>query len=197
MPANKTSYTFRPANLEDVSVVTRLMHSSFEIWKKRGLKLSPMFQTNDTTAKHLLNHGFVALDNSKKIVGTFSLNACRIVVNNGKIIFSEGASAPIAFTPVPTQIALCDGRYLVFKKAAVSPSNSRKGLGRTMYDIAERKAKDYGFDGMALETVREADWLYQWYIDLGFNPIGKYIYHPGGTIETILMIKLFSNSNRE
>jgi hypothetical protein len=90
---------------------------------------------------------------------------------------------------------LPNGRLLIFKKAAVRSDLAASGLGAQFYQLAEGWGRTNGFDGMILETVREAEWLYNWYSRLGFQPIGNYQY-PGSKVETILMLKLFSKENK-
>ncbi len=69
------------------------------------------------------------------------------------------------------------------------------GLGRKLYKLAEELARMEGRAGMALETAREADWLFAWYKRLGFAPVGALLY-PGSAVETILMLKTFSARGR-
>jgi len=41
--------------------------------------------------------------------------------------------------------------------------------------------------------VKEAGWLYGWYVRLGFKRVGTHRY-PGSQVETILMVKTFARA---
>jgi predicted N-acetyltransferase YhbS len=191
---SKATFSIRPGTPEDVPEATLLIHEAFEMWKQEGLKLSPMYQSEETTAKHLVTQGYVVHDHAQNMVGTFSLDSSRLTIDSEAIaVFREGTSAmPLNFTLLEAgkAFANCDNKLLVFKKAAVRPVHSNQGLGRAMYEFAENFGKQNGYDGIVIETVQNAEWLYRWYLDLGFTPIGKYIY-PSSAVETILMIKIF------
>lgn len=72
----------------------------------------------------------------------------------------------------------------------MAKSHGQKGLGRELYNIAEQFSRDHGYDGVILETVKEAAWLYDWYLNMGFEVHGSHQY-PGSTLQTLLLIKRF------
>lgn len=175
----------------DVSAVTKLIHDAFEVWKEQGLRLGPMFQTDEETRRHLLSGGIVARNSAGEIVGTFSLDVGEAsLLPDGNVSFREGSDSPTAYLASGAGVRLPAGGLLVFKKAAVRRDLAGSGLGRRLYGLAERTGRDDGYAGMALETVKEAAWLYEWYLRLGFKPVGSYRY-PGSDVDTVLMIKPF------
>lgn len=194
--ANSQTLHVRIAKESDVTAVTELTHAAFEIWKNLGLKLSPMFQTDEKTASYLMGKGFVVEDSNRKIVATFSLEDGAI--NRGDhntIRFTEGDSPDISFTSTGEQSYLNSKPLLIFKKLAVHPALSNSGLGNQLYQIAETMGRENSYSGMILETVKEARWLYDWYIRLGFTTIGAHKY-PGSQVETLLLIKPFHGEQK-
>lgn len=184
-------FGIRRAAERDVSEVTKLIHDAFEVWKEQGLRLGPMFQTDQQTRRHLLAGGIVAQNSAGEVVGTFSLDVGEAsLLPDGNVSFREGSDSPATYLASGAGVRLPAGRLLVFKKAAVRRDLAGSGLGRRLYGLAERTGRDGGYAGMALETVKEAAWLYDWYRRLGFKPIGAYRY-PGGELDTVLMIKPF------
>lgn len=181
----------RPAGPADVLGVTELIHDAFEVWKRRGLKLNPMFQTEEQTARHLLESGFVAVTSSGEMVGTFSLDHGVVEPPRaGFLHFLEGSDPEIAFVCENNSIGKIPDKLLVFKKAAVKQQWASSGVGTTLYQLAEDFARDNGFGGMVLETTRETDWLFNWYVRLGFTPVGSHRY-PKSDLDTVLLIKSF------
>lgn len=182
------AYEVRAAGPSDAQAVTDLIHSAFETWKRDGLRLSPMSQTVEETRRHLDGKGMVAFDVSGALAGTFSLEDGRIeAADEGILVFHEGRETVQYERMKPPEL----GPRLVFKKAAVAPGHAQAGLGRALYDLAERAAREAGYPGMALETVAEAAWLYDWYLRLGFTPVGRCRY-PGSALDTLLMVKDFA-----
>ncbi len=187
---NGQTFQVRDGNAADVSDVTALIHEAFEIWVKQGLRLSPMFQTDAQTSSHLVGKGYVAVDSRGEIVGTFSLDSGLVVRSNSGIVFFEGNDPAVIFTPIGTVPPLPSGKLLVFKRTAVRSDLTNLGLGRGLYDMAEQIAHLQGYAGMILETVKETEWLFNWYVSLGYQPIGSFRY-PDGQVDTILLIKPF------
>jgi predicted N-acetyltransferase YhbS len=186
---NDSAVTIRAALPSDVAPVTDLIHLSFQVWAKEGLRLSPMAQTQAETSTHLLEKGFVATDKNNRVVGTFSVDDGQITsTSEGELTYLEGNESTSFKSTTNTVIKR--GKYLVFKKLAVDPSIGRSGLGRFLYQTAEKMARANGYSGMILETVREATWLFHWYENLGFSVIGSHRY-PGSQVDTLLMIKNF------
>lgn len=188
---NGTSFSVRPGGAEDAVKVTALIHDAFSIWKEQGLNLGPMHQTEEQTAAHLVGKGYVAENSHGELSGTFSLdNGAVRAIGKTKVRFTEGGDS-IDYPRIDgAKTILPAGRLLVFKKAAVDRNTANSGLGSELYALAEKHAREKGYSGMILETVKEAGWLYDWYLRLGFKPIGSYRY-PGRQIDTILMIKSF------
>jgi len=188
-------FVVRPGGTEDVSEATRLIHDAFSIWKEQGLSLGPMYQTDEQTVAHLVGKGYVAENSKGELSGTFSLDEgavqrigetnIRFVEDGGSIDYSRIGDAE---TLIPS------GRLLVFKKAAVKRDTANSGLGSELYALAEKSGRKNGYSGMILETAKEAGWLYDWYVRLGFRPIGSYR-HPGRAVDTILMVKTFGEDN--
>ena len=183
-------FKVRPAVSDDVPPVTRLIHDAFEVWREKGLSLGPMFQTEEQTASYLARSGYVAEDGRRSIVGTFSVCEGRIrSAGPRKVRFSADGSSYL-YARSGNAGRLPAGRLLVFRKAAVKRASAHAGLGRALYGLAEGLGREGGFAGMALETVKEAAWLYDWYRRLGFAPIGT-LRFPGRTVDTVLMLKPF------
>jgi GNAT superfamily N-acetyltransferase len=184
----------RPGVSKDAGDVTALIKKAFVYWTSNGVHVSPANQTIEQTLRHLPDLGFVLESSDRQVVGTFSLDFGRIdVASDGVLNFYEGTSGVIPFKHLES--AKLNSKHvpspcLIFKRLAVEPFLGRQGIGRALYNFAEGFARECRFDGMALETVKEAGWLYQWYRDLGFESIGEYRY-PGSALSTILMTKSF------
>ncbi len=181
----------RPAVVQDVSAVTKLIRNAFEIWKEKGFRFGPMLQTDLQTEKHLLGKGFVARNENQEIIGTFSVDIGKLKKSEGKVIFTEGKEGPLVFSPIiEVEKLIFETDFLIFKKAAVRRDVAGFGLGLHLYKMAESIARKHGFAGMLVETVYETQWLYNWYVKLGYEKVGSYRYS-NGQVDTVLMIKLF------
>lgn len=192
---NGGSFSVRRASALDVARVAKLIHGAFSIWKEQGLILGPMRQGDEETAAHLAAGGYVVEDRHGALVGTFSLGE-GLVKRTGKmsIRFTEDGDTIECFRIGSAKTILPSGRLLVFKKAAVARGTANSGLGSRLYALAEGYGRENGYSGMALQTVKEAGWLYDWYLRLGFKPVGSYLY-PGSQVDTILMIKSFRGAS--
>jgi hypothetical protein len=179
------------AEEDDVETVTELIHLAFEVWKKKGLDLSPMHQTLEQTQKHLVGKGLILKDSQQKIIGTISFDIAFIKTSNDKYLFYEGDQNPIPYQR-NSNLNISNSRFLVFKKFAIHPNSSRIGLGLLVLKMAEQMAHDLKFEGVILETVQEANWLFDWYKNENYQTIGYYTY-PSRPIETLLMLKMFKN----
>lgn len=185
----------RAGTSADVPRVTELIHRAFDVWKEKGLTLGPMFQTEAQTEDHLVGKGYVAEDSAGEIVGTFSLTEGQVKqMSIGEILFT-GDGDPVKYPVIGALKELPSGRLLVFKKAAVRRDTANAGLGSALYALAEKTARNEGYAGMVLGTVREAGWLYDWYVRLGFTPLGSYRY-PNRQVDTVLMIKAFQSDGQ-
>lgn len=182
------------ATENDVGNVTELIHLAFEVWKMKGLDLSPMHQTTEQTRKHLLGKGLVLKDSQQQIIGTVSFDIGAIETNANKYLFYEGAQEPVPYRR-NSELNISKTRFLIFKKLAIHPNVSRSGLGRSVLKMAEQMASDLNLDGVVLETVQDADWLYDWYANENYQTIGFYTY-PSRPLETVLMLKPFKNEGR-
>jgi predicted N-acetyltransferase YhbS len=180
------------ANIEDVEPVTALIHRAFEVWKQKGLDLSPMHQTSAQTQKHLIGKSIVIKNAINQIIGTVSFDIGRIQTINNKYMFYEGDQDPVAYNR-ESKLELSGTHFLIFKKLAVHPSLPRSGLGKAILHLAEVMAYQYHFDGIILETVEDADWLYDWYLNENFKTIGTYTY-PSRPLQTLLMLKSFNEA---
>jgi hypothetical protein len=188
---NGAKLSVRPGVAEDVSKVTTLIHDAFSIWKERGLDLGPMHQTDEQTAAHFVSDGYVAVDSKGALAGTFSLEEGAVrPAGKTKLRFTEGGKTVEYSRLAGAKGALPSGPLLVFKKAAVKRGAANSGLGTELYALAEAAARENGYAGMILETVKEAGWLYDWYVRIGFKQIGSLRY-PNRSIDTVLMIKPF------
>jgi GNAT superfamily N-acetyltransferase len=185
----------RAAKLSDVTAVTALTHRAFDIWKAQGLKLSPMFQTDEKTTSYLIDKGFVVENYAGAIIATFSFeNGSISVAANNEVNFTEGNSPAALFEGIGNNQYYNNQPFLIFKKLAVSPDYSKLGLGNQLYQISESIGRANGYSGIILETVKDANWLYEWYVRLGFSPIGSHKY-TGSQVETILMAKPFNKES--
>jgi predicted N-acetyltransferase YhbS len=186
---NESKVFVATANTEDIEPVTQLIRNAFEVWKQKGLDLSPMYQTSAQTQKHLIGKGLVVKDENSNIIGTVSFEIGRIQPTLNKNMFYEGDQESVPYSR-EFDLALTDAKFLIFKKIAVHPNLSRTGLGKAILHMAEVIAHQYHFDGILLETVQDADWLYDWYLNEDFKIIGTYTY-PSRPLQTVLMLKSF------
>ncbi len=193
---SRNHYLLRKASKEDIKIVTNLIRESYQHWVAVGLKVRPAFQTEETTETHLLNGGMVLEKKDHEIVGTFSFDTAKVTHQDSFLMADyTNPSEHVEYAPkLETNQQSIDGKYLVFKKLAISPSLQKAGLGRKLYDFAEEYGRTKAFKGMMLETIVEADWLYQWYINMGFEVIGGVTY-AGSEIETLLLRKFFDRKN--
>lgn len=184
--ANGLTVQIRAAKESDVPAVTNLIHDSFDVWKSLGLTLSPMFQTEQATFKHLVQKGFVIETFEGDLVATFSLERGQVEkLDDGRIKFTEG-DQDIVFDSFDVKID--EGKFLIFRKLAVAKRFGKLGLGTEIVSSVELAARSMGCAGVALETVKEAAWLYDWYAKLGYESVGKHKYE-GSQVETLLMLK--------
>lgn len=182
----------RAATKKDVGAVTDLIHQAYGYWMDEfGLKLTPQTQPTDKTEKHLVGLGFVATDESGKVVATFSVDEVKITETPENIdVKFRFARDGVSYTKAENLNTPVNGRYLEFKKFATDPSLGRQGLGKQLYLMAENYARANGFDGVELETVYECRWLYEWYVEMGFQVIGKHRY-PNSKLDTLILVKRF------
>ncbi len=182
----QNGFWIRRAEDIDIPKATDDIHRAFDVWRDAGLSLSPMFQTESQTRRHLLPNGFVIEKFDKEIVGTFSLKTA-IVSRLGEkaVLFREADDEPVEFLNHSGR-AVTDGGYLVLKKAAVLSEYANQKLGKKMMTFCDQLTVNYV--RIALETVAEAVWLYEWYQRLGFETVGSYRY-PKSQLETLLMLK--------
>lgn len=176
------------AGESDVEDVTELIHLAFEVWKTKGLDLSPMHQTPEQTRRHLSGKGLVLKDSQQKIIGTVSFDIGIIETSADKHLFYQGAQEPVPYLR-NSELHISKSRFLILKKLAVHPGIARSGLGRSVLKMTEKMARDLDLDGVLLETVRDADWLYDWYANEEYQTIGFYTY-PSRPLETVLMVKV-------
>lgn len=155
------AFTMRHGTEDDVLAVTTLIHRAYKLWVVRGLNVSPARQTPETTRQHLLAGGLV-FEREGRIVATVTVD---VASYNGK-------------------------QYLEFKKFAVDPDLANAGVGTKIYQLVEAHAREHNYHGMILETVAEAEWLYDWYLRLGYQVVDGKIY-PGSTLKTLRLVKNF------
>ena len=182
--------TVRPATQADVEATTKLIQAAYSYWVKNGVVVSPATQTEEKTASHLLNgRGFVAVNETGEIKGTFSLDEIELSDNTSEIFAKyKSDSSTINYRKSASDTSsLHAGIYLEFKKLAVAPELLKQGIGQEIYKIAENLGKVINYQGMALETVKEAKWLYEWYLKLGYSIAGKYKYG-SSSLETLLLV---------
>lgn len=171
----------------DVEDVTNLTHKAFAIWKEHGLDLGPMHQTTEQTRSHLVGKGLVIKDQFDKAVGTVSFDFSTIETTTENHLFQVDSQPLIPYRKL-TDLELMNNRFLIVKRIATIPNTGRSGLGKSILRFAENLARSFKMDGVVLETVKEAQWLYDWYKNESYQTIGIYQY-PGRPIETLLMYK--------
>lgn len=180
---------------KDVKVVTKLIHEAFSIWKSDGLDLGPMHQNIEQTKGHLVGKGLVFRDGEKKVVGTVSFDFAAIETVSDQHLFCVNNQSPIPYQKL-SSVKLQDHRFLIIKRIATHPRIVRSGLGTSILHFAENLALTLKLDGVALETVKETQWLYRWYTKESYQTIGLYHY-PSRPINTVLKIKMFNDENVE
>lgn len=187
-----TKVNVRAATGKDVGAVTELIHHAYGYWMDEfGLKLSPQTQSAEKTEKHLVGLGFVATDDAGQVVATFSSDEVKITETPEALdVKFRFANDRVSYTKAENLNTPINGRYLEFKKFATDPSISKQGLGKQLYLMAENYARANGFDGVVLETVYECRWLYEWYLEMGFQVVGKHRY-PGSKLDTLILVKRF------
>lgn len=181
------------ATNSSIKEVTDLIHISFKVWKFYGLDLSPMTQTINETEKHLINKGLVFKDQDKNLVATVSFEIGSINLEDNCYLLDLGEANPTKYNKIDSDLVI-DQQVLIFKKLAVHPNFARKGIGKSIFQSIEKLAVSNKFNGICLETVKEATWLYDWYLLEGFKPIGTFNY-PSRPLSTVLMYKLIGTQN--
>jgi len=181
-------YELRVATVEDIPDTTHLIRRSYSYWVENGIDVAPAHQTQDKTMSHLLERGFVITDVQKRIIGTFSLDVIRLRKTGGNIEAQFESGSKVEYESKTHEAV--GGRFLEFKKLAIARDLSKTGIGRRLYDLAEEYARSQDFDGIVLETVIEARWLFDWYISMGYEAVGGLVYS-GSKMETLLLMKRF------
>ena len=176
---------------KDVEVVTKLIHEAFAIWKVDGLDLGPMHQTIEQTKGHLVGKGLVLRDRDQIAVGTVSFDIATIETISDHHLFYVDNQPLIPYRKL-SNVDLNNHRFLIIKRIATHPGISRSGLGTSVLRFAENLALALNLDGVALETVKETQWLYDWYTHKNYLTIGTYQY-PSRPIETVLKVKTFGD----
>ena len=146
-----------------------------------------MNQSVDQTIKHLVSKGLVLKNSNHEVVATLSFDLGRIKSQGKQHLFFEGDQEVVPYQS-SSDLIFNDANLLIFKKLAVHPKYANSGIGKAILKKVEEMAIEYNFDGVLLETVEDADWLYNWYLNENFSPIGHYTY-PSRPLVTVLMFK--------
>lgn len=178
---------------KDVEAVTKLIHEAFAIWKVDGLDLGPMHQTIEQTKGHLVGKGLVLRDGEQRPVGTVSFDFATIETTSDQHLFYVDNQPLIPYRKL-SSVSLKNHRFLIIKRIATHPDTGRSGLGTSILRFAENLALALKLDGVVLETVKETQWLYDWYTNENYQTIGIYHYH-SRPIETVLKLKMFSDES--
>jgi len=187
---NGETYTVRKASEGDVAATTLLIRKAYSYWVEQGVPVSPARQTEQKTREHLIDGGFVVENDAGELIGTFTLEEAEIAGKGDRwLVHYSNPIDKIEYSRKKNEgMDPGNRKKLVFKKLAVNPMIARNGLGRRLYDIAEEYGRVNGYGGVLLETVVEAEWLYSWYGDMGFEVIGGVVFD-GSQFETLLLFK--------
>lgn len=185
----------RKAVREDTAAVTALIREAFSYWPTQGVFVSPARQTDEKTWGHLARGGYVFVEAKSPSVPLATVTAYPISLAHNPAtrewnLDMQDKSAPVAYDArADVQQPADHARYsmLLFEKLAVQPTLAQRGIGTAIYHMIESVARSRHADGLAIETVAEATWLYQWYSRLGFQVIGSFRY-PESVFNTLLMI---------
>lgn len=193
-----TTLLVRKAVREDTAAVASLIREAFSYWPAQGVPVSPAHQTNEKTWAHLAHGGYVFVEEKSPsvLLATVTAYPIRLAYDPATQQWNldmRDDSAPIAYQARPDMQQPNDPAHhsmLLFEKLAVQPALAQRGIGTAIYHMIEAIARHHRADGLAIETVAEATWLYQWYSRLGFQVIGSLRY-PGSKLNTLLMISRF------
>lgn len=136
---------------DDISKITKLLHSAYKPLVEQGLKFWASWQDDDDTRIRFgMGKGYVALSQGR-IVGTITF---------GK----------------PSPNSGCDwldrSDVAAFFQFGVSPEYQGVGLGSRMLALVEKAAQEQGYKHLVCDTAEGADSLIQYYKRKGFEAVG-------------------------
>ena len=178
---------FVVADNKHMAIGHKIIKDAFAVWRTKGLDLSPMRQSHEETSIHLLKKGFIIFLNQDP-VATVSLEEGEITCDQKIDFLLKDGDNTILYQKIGNCTTPRQGKFLVIKKFAVKQGVAKKGLGLKILKELESLAPRLGFGGTVLETVREAEWLYLWYLQQGYKVIGSHTYS-NSKYETVAMLK--------
>lgn len=187
IPGSIAGLKVRIAAEKDAPELLNLIHKSFQHWTDNGVIVSPASQDLATTLDHTLGRAIILKNESQETIASISFDYAQVGFTDESVSFQEGENSSLFFKPLYPNPNMRSGTYFVFKKLVVSPDYSKKHIGTSLIETAFKLASTFRFSGIAIESVREAGWLFSWYEKLGFIPIGWYRY-PKSTLDTILLL---------
>jgi GNAT superfamily N-acetyltransferase len=148
MNAAKT-IQFRPWQPNDsVAAITALLHAAYAPLAAQGMRFLASHQTPDITMERLSTGLPLIALLGDEIVATLTR-------------YGPNPGAPCSwFRP---------GDVHSLGQFAVRPDLQRQGIGRRLFDLAERRAWEQGCRRLALDTAETATHLIAWYERLGFS----------------------------
>jgi ribosomal protein S18 acetylase RimI-like enzyme len=133
---------------DSLEELTELLHRSYKALADMGLRFVATYQDVATTRERISNGvAFVAV-----IRGTLV----------GTIVFTHPDHTSIPKSkPIPNAGKL--------NQLAVEPSWQGLGIGRRLFDYAEKYALSHGIEALVLDTAEQATHLISWYEKMGYS----------------------------
>lgn len=138
-----------------VPEITALLHTAYAPLAEAGLRYLATYQDDEVTLERLSNgESYLALL-GEKIIGTITLSL------PGQIAHSEYFNRP---------------GVAVFHQFAVAPEHQCQGIGGTLLDHIESRARELGASELACDTAESAEHLIAKYQRRGFALVGHEVW---------------------
>lgn len=148
--------------------ITRLLHSSYSTWNRKGLDFVASNQSVEQTINRVGNGVCLVAVQQGRLVGTLSYQVYKNL--NGKKKW------------------YVDACYLRPFQVAVHPDYMNFGLGKLLWAAMERAAANEKVDSIIVDTSVEASWLVRWYERLGYLRV-DYVSHKSTNYYSVVLRK--------
>lgn len=164
------SFEVRPLEpTDDLGELTELIHRAYAALGRLGLNYTGVDQDIEVTAERCADgEAWVVLDAEGALVGTATItfpdpyDSCKFYRDLGQVALNQ---------------------------VAVHPDVQGLGVGRMLVEQLERRALDLGYRTIALDTAIPAHHLVEWYLRMGYEPIGEHQWE-GKTYRSVVMRKV-------
>jgi GNAT superfamily N-acetyltransferase len=153
---------------EALARLTDVLHACYASLLEQGFEFTASRQTMETTRRRVES------------------GECWVEVDDGEWVGSVTWYRPRGDHPVAHYR---DKSVAHFGQLGVVPSFRGQGLGRSLVEAVEARAKATGHTVMALDTARPATGLVDLYKRWGYEPVGEHDWRPGVNYLSVVMAK--------